>query len=323
MSKRVLVVGGAGYVGSAVVDILRERGEDVRVYDALLWEDEYHGTAEFIRGDIRDHAQLQSHLAWADAVIWLAALVADGACALYPGLAVELNDRSVAWLAANYRGRIIFPSTSLAYGASASPLTEDAPLRPQTLYQETKVAAERHLEGRALVLRLATLYGIAAPDARPRFDLVPNRFTGLAAEGKPMPVRGGTQSRGFCHVRDVAAVMANHVATTIVGACNIASENSTIRALAERIVTHIPTATIAFESAPADAMDIRLVCDRARELLKFQPRYTLDDGIREIRDLVASGHLEGVESPRYSNEAFLKAHPLTDAFPGTSARAFV
>lgn len=320
---KVLVVGGAGYVGSAVVDILRERGEDVRVYDCLLWGDECRTSVECIRGDIRDRECLQPHVQWADAVIWLAALVADGACAMYPELAVELNDRSVEWLANHYDGRIVFPSTSLAYGVSDRPLTEDAPLHPQTLYQETKVAAERHLAGRALVLRLATLYGIAASGARPRFDLVPNRFTGLAVEGKPMPVRGGTQSRGFCHVRDVARVMAEHAGTDIVGPCNIASENATIRALAERITRHVPTATIALEPAPTDAMDIRLACVRAREVLGFQPQYTLDDGIREVRDLVASGRLERVESPRYSNEAFLTAHPLSDAFLGLIARVAV
>lgn len=323
MPSHALIVGGAGYIGSAVTDLLARAGHDVRVYDCLLWEDEYRRPHEFIRGDIRDHERLTPHLAWADAVIWLAALVADQSCALYPDLARELNDRTVAWLAQHYDGRIIFPSTSLAYGMSDTPLTEDMPLQPQTLYQETKVAAEHHLAGHALILRLATLYGVAASNARPRFDLVPNRFTGLAVEGRPMPVRGGMQSRGFCHVRDVARVMVDHATTGVVGAYNLASENATIRALAERITTHVPAATIAFEPAPNTAMDIRLACDRARSTLGFRPQHTLDDGIREIRDLVASGGVDGVTSPRYSNEELLKAQPLTPAFVAAFVAASV
>ncbi len=320
----VLVVGGAGYVGSAVVDILRERGEDVRVYDALLWEDEYHAPVAFIRGDIRDRERLQPHLAWADAVIWLAALVADGACAMYPELARECNDRAVAWLVANYDGRIIFPSTSLAYGIGDVPFTEDAPLHPQTLYQETKVAAERHLAGRALVLRLATLFGLATPDARPRFDLVPSHFTMRACVGDALTVHDGQQYRGFCHVRDVARVMADHVATTITGPFNLVTENERIIDLTARIQRHVPTARVDVHPADRAATgDVRLDAMRARTVLGFQPLLTLDDGIREVAELVTSGRLRDVRSPRYSNEASLKARPLTDAFlqafPASSA----
>lgn len=312
---RVLVVGGAGYIGSAVTDLLAEAGHDVRVYDCLLWEDEYRRPYDFVRGDIRDHDRLRPHLAWADAVIWLAALVADQSCALYPALARECNDRAVAWLAANYRGRIIFPSTSLAYGIGGDVFTEEAPLRPQTLYQETKVAAERHLVGRALVLRLATLFGFSASDARPRFDLVPNLFTMRACVGDTITVNGGEQYRGFCHVRDVARVMVDHAVTSVTGPLNLCTENERISDLAARVQQHVPTAHVDVRPADRSATgDVRLDSTKARHELAFQPRYTLDDGIREIRDLVTSGRLKDARSPRYSNEAFLKAHPFSPSF---------
>lgn len=315
MGKCVLVVGGAGYIGSAVTDLLAEAGHDMRVYDCLLWDEEYRRPFDFIRGDIRDHDRLRPHLAWADAVIWLAALVADQSCVLYPELAVELNDRAVAWLATNYRGRIIFPSTSLVYGVGGDAFMEEAPFRPQTLYQETKVAAERHLAGRALVLRLATLFGVSAFDARPRFDLVPNLFTMRACVGDVLTVNGGQQYRGFCHVRDVARVMADHVATTVTGPFNLCTENERISDLAARVQQHVPTARVDVRSADRSATgDVRLDSTRARRELAFQSRYTLDDGIREIRDLVMSGRLKDARSPRYSNEAFLKAHPLSSSF---------
>ncbi|MBI4449538.1 NAD(P)-dependent oxidoreductase [Candidatus Uhrbacteria bacterium] len=315
MSKRVLVVGGAGYIGSAVTDLLAEAGHEVRVYDCLLWEAEYRKPHAFVRGDIRDHDRLRTHLAWADAVIWFAALVADGACALYPELAVALNAQSLAWLTHHYDGRIIFPSTSLAYGVSDGMLTEDAPLHPQTLYQETKVAAERHLAGRALVVRLATLFGLPDATSRPRFDLVPNLFAMRACTDGVLTVHGGQQFRGFCHIRDVAKVMADHVATSVTGPFNLCTENERIIDLAARVQRHIPSTRV--DVRPADRLatgDVRLDSTRARRELGFQPRYTLDDGIREIAALVTSGRLKDVRSPRYSNEAFLKTHPLAPEF---------
>ncbi len=315
MSKRVLVVGGAGYIGSAVTGLLAEAGHEVRMYDCLLWEAEYQKPHSCVRGYIRDHDLLRTHLSWADAVIWLAALVADGACALYPELAVELNDRSVAWLAAHYDGRIIFPSTSLAYGIGDAPFIENAPLRPQTLYQETKVAAERHLAGRALVVRLATLFGLAAPDARPRFDLVPNLFAMRACIDGVLTVHGGQQFRGFCHVRDVARVMTDHVATSVTGPFNLCTENERISDLAARVQRHVPSARVDVRPADRSATgDVRLDSTRARRELGFQPQYTLDDGIQQIRDLVASGRLKDARSPRYSNEAYLKVSPLSAQF---------
>ena len=109
--KKVLVVGGAGYVGGAVTDQLR--GYDVRLYDNLLYEESFRKPMEFICGEIRDHDLLKHHLDWADAVIWLAAIVGDGACALNPELTVAINENSVRWLSENYDGRIIFPSQLL------------------------------------------------------------------------------------------------------------------------------------------------------------------------------------------------------------------
>ncbi|MEO7795771.1 MAG: NAD-dependent epimerase/dehydratase family protein, partial [Thermoanaerobaculia bacterium] len=85
---RVLVVGGAGYVGGAVTDLLTQTSHEVRVFDALLYEESYRKPVEFAYGDVRDRAALRPHLDWAEAVIWLAALVGDPACALNPDVSV-------------------------------------------------------------------------------------------------------------------------------------------------------------------------------------------------------------------------------------------
>ena len=104
----ILVVGGAGYIGGAVTDILLRSDHDVHVYDALLYEESYRKAVGFIYGDIRDKENLLSQLKWADGVIWLAALVGDGACALNPEVTMQINQLPVQWLSQNFQGRIIF-----------------------------------------------------------------------------------------------------------------------------------------------------------------------------------------------------------------------
>ena len=104
----VLVVGGAGYLGGAVTDLLQKTKYDFRVYDALLYEESYRKEVPFVYGDVRDTTLLKKHLKWADCAIWLAALVGDGACSLNPDVSYEINEKTVAWLAKNFEKRIIF-----------------------------------------------------------------------------------------------------------------------------------------------------------------------------------------------------------------------
>src|SRR3972149_9860482 len=114
---RVLVVGGAGYVGGVVTDLLLKSQHQSRVYDALFYEEAYRKSVDFVYGDVRNRECLKPHLDWADAVIWLAALVGDPACALNPDVSIEINQEAVRGLAQNFNGRIIFLSTCSVYGA--------------------------------------------------------------------------------------------------------------------------------------------------------------------------------------------------------------
>src|SRR3972149_6443647 len=101
----VLIVGGAGYVGGALTDRLLGSHHKVRVYDSLVYEESYQKPVEFVRGDVRDWERLGAHLKWADVVVWLAALVGDGACAFDPELTIEINETSVKRLARRFGGR--------------------------------------------------------------------------------------------------------------------------------------------------------------------------------------------------------------------------
>src|SRR5256885_10198804 len=107
----VLVVGGAGYIGGVTTDLLVQQGHTTRVYDCLLYEESFRKPVDFVYGDIRDQGKLREHLKWADAVVWLAALVGDGACALNPDLSVAVNQETLKWLAQNFHGRIVFIAT--------------------------------------------------------------------------------------------------------------------------------------------------------------------------------------------------------------------
>ena len=142
--KRVLIVGGCGYVGGHLTDCLRQE-YDVTVYDNLLYENHYLKKISFIFGDVRDRDKLSRLLPKFDIVIWLAAVVGDGACARDPYLAQAINEDSVKWLVDNYSGKIVFMSTCSVYGINNELIDESAEVNPLSVYARTKLAAEQYI----------------------------------------------------------------------------------------------------------------------------------------------------------------------------------
>jgi nucleoside-diphosphate-sugar epimerase len=303
----VLVTGGAGYVGGAVTDLLIESNHNVRVYDALLYEESYRKPVEFVYGDVRDKDKLLPQLGWADAVIWLAALVGDGACALNPDISVSINQESVEWLAGHYDGRIIFMSTCSVYGAQNAVLDESSPVNPLSVYGVTKLAAEQYLQGKnAIIFRLGTLFGVGDEFARIRLDLVVNTLTVRAYQQGKITVFGGDQFRPLLHVRDAARAAVENIATAHNGIFNIARQNVRIIDLAYQVRNHFPDLII--EQTPMmfqDTRNYRVSSEKAQRILGFKSAYSIDDGIEEIKDLLDSHRLKDVDSPRYTNQTFL------------------
>lgn len=309
MPNRILVTGGAGYVGALVVDELLRRGRRVRVLDALV-----HGTVpsllpawgnpsfEFIRGDVRDPDARGAALHDVDAVVHLAAIVGDPACARQPDLAREINLDATKLLVddAARAGveRFIFASTCSNYGKRDNGLlaTEEDDLKPVSLYAETKVAAELDILGRngagpriATCLRFATVYGTSP---RMRFDLTVNEFTREVALGRELVVFGEQFWRPYVHVRDVAdavAITLDAPAEAVAGQVfNVGGTQENYRKLdiVNLLKDRFERPVVRFVHKDEDPRDYRVSFEKVKSAIGFEVRRTVSDGIDEVASLV-------------------------------------
>jgi nucleoside-diphosphate-sugar epimerase len=321
--RQVLVTGGAGYVGSIVVDELLEQGYRVRVLDALL-----HGSVpsllqswgnprfEFAKGDVRDAKTRKQALEGISAVVHLAAIVGDPACARQPELASEVNLGATKALLRDAERfgveRFVFASTCSNYGRlnSEAFATEDFPLRPISLYAETKVAGESQVLSRAnedfctVCLRFATVFGISP---RMRFDLTVNEFTRDVSLGAELIVFGEQFWRPYVHVRDAAQAVVLALETpadTVRGAVfNVGDNEANHRKLdiVELLRERFPDARVSFVHKEEDPRDYRVAFDKVRAEIGFRAERTVADGIDELISLLASGLLEDPYAPIYRN----------------------
>lgn len=305
---KILVVGGAGYLGGAVTDLLMNSGYEFCVYDVLLYEETYRKQIPFVYGDIRDKDKLDEYLDWADTVIWLAALVGDPACALDEGLTVAINKDSVQYLKENFKGRIIFMSTCSVYGAQDELLCEDSPLQPLSLYARTKLQAEEILSNaNALIFRLGTLYGVSDEFSRIRFDLVVNTLVMRAAVHNKINVFGGEQYRPLLHVRDAAKAIFNALGGTNTGMHNLHSENTTIIEIAGLVEKEFPGLQIdIIDTMIQDSRNYRVSSQKAKEQLGFNPTLTISTGVRELKQILEQGRIKNSFLTRFSNYLYLR-----------------
>jgi nucleoside-diphosphate-sugar epimerase len=305
----VLVVGGAGYVGGGIVDKLKEN-HSVTVYDSLIYEESYRKDVKFVYGDIRDHEKLLELLNSNDAVIWLAALVGDGACAINPELTFQINSESVKFLAENFKKRIVFLSTCSVYGAQEGMLNESSSINPLSEYASSKVQAEEYLQNsNAIIFRLGTLFGISDEFSRIRLDLVVNILvTKALSEGK-LTVFGGDQWRPLLHVNDVANAINHTLENEVTGVFNLHYKNFKIIDIANKIIEKVPTATI--ETTPMKFQDARNYQVSSEKLFNetgFRAQVDLSTGIDEVYQLISSKRIKDVNHIRYSNQNFLEKY---------------
>ena len=230
---KILVVGGAGYVGGVIVDLLLlKKKYDVTVYDNLLYEESYRKNCKFINGDIRDKKFYKSNLKKYDVIVWLAALVGDGACSINPQLTDEINFQTLKKLCKVFNKRIIFISTCSVYGAQNGILSENSSVNPLSHYASSKLKCEDILKNKnSIIFRLGTLFGISDNYSRIRMDLVVNTLSAKAFFEKKMSVFGGEQYRPILDVKDVAIAIADNIESKYVGIYNLANENTKLKPL--------------------------------------------------------------------------------------------
>ena len=307
----ILVVGGAGYVGGGIVDKLKEQ-HNVTVYDSLIYEESYRKDVTFVNGDIRDTDKLLPLLDHADSVIWLAALVGDGACAINPKLTFEINSESVKFLVENFKKRIVFLSTCSVYGAQDGLLDENSSVNPLSEYASSKVQAEEYLKGtNSIIFRLGTLFGISDEFSRIRLDLVVNILvTKALTEGK-LTVFGGDQWRPLLHVVDVANAINHTLDSEVTGIFNLHYKNYKIIDIANTIVNKIPQASI--ETTPMKFQDARNYQVSSEKLFNetgFRSEVELLTGVDEVYSLISSNRIKNVNHVRYSNQNFLEKYGI-------------
>jgi len=308
----ILVVGGAGYVGGGIVDNLKEN-YNVTVYDSLIYEESYRKDINFVNGDIRDTDKLLPLLENSDVVIWLAALVGDGACAINPELTFKINSESVKFLVENFKKRIVFLSTCSVYGAQDGLLDENSPVNPLSEYASSKVQAEEYLkDANSIIFRLGTLFGISDEFSRIRLDLVVNILvTKALTEGK-LTVFGGDQWRPLLHVRDVANAISHTLESDVTGIFNLHYKNYKIIDIANTIVNKIPKASI--ETTPMkfqDARNYQVSSERLFNKTGFKAEVELLKGVEEVFNLISSKRIKNVNHIRYSNQNFLEKYGIS------------
>jgi nucleoside-diphosphate-sugar epimerase len=311
MSGVTVVTGGAGYVGAATTEELLAAGRRVRILDVLLHGQEEIAAslqekgAELVRADIRDAEARRAALEGAEAVVHLAAIVGDPACALDPALSNEVNVDASAALVQDAKDagvqRMVFASTCSNYGRMEDPtvpITEEGELRPVSLYAEQKVGIENamlrdDLNGlKPTCLRFATVYGVAP---RMRFDLTVNEFTRDLWADKELEVFGEQFWRPYVHVRDAARSVRtaleapeDKVAHEVF---NVGRSGENYRKLdiVEVIQSQMDTGKVTYVRRDEDPRDYKVSFDKVKAVLGFETLMTVPDGIAEVAGALSAG----------------------------------
>jgi nucleoside-diphosphate-sugar epimerase len=321
---KVLVSGGAGYIGSVLVRLLIEKGYRVRVIDNLSFGGEpildllNHERFEFVKGDVRNAEDVRKAMQGIDHVAHLASIVGDPACAQQPELARSTNQQGseLMYTIANENGvkRFVFASTCSNYGKMEDPnsyVTEESTLAPVSLYAETKVAVEKFLASQArtntckpTALRFSTVYGLSQ---RPRFDLTVNEFTKELAMGRELVVFGEQFWRPYCHVvdlcRSVIAVIEAEETLVAFDVFNVGNtkENYQKQMIVEEICKQLPDSKVKYVSKNEDPRDYRVSFDKISNKLGFKITKTVPDGIRQTIQVIHDGFIRNPDDPKYRN----------------------
>jgi nucleoside-diphosphate-sugar epimerase len=322
--NRVLVIGGAGYIGSALIPKLLEKGYKVRLVDLLLFGTDpienalTHPNLEIMKADFRQIDIIVEAMRGVDAVIHLGAIVGDPACALDEELTIEINLMATRMIAEVAKGhgveRFIFASTCSVYGASNKVLDESSELNPVSLYARSKIASERVLMQMAdmrfspVILRFSTIYGLSG---RTRFDLVVNLLTAKAITEGEITVFGGNQWRPFIHVDDAAlavySILRAPLSVVNGQTFNVGSDeqNYRISEVGELIRDIVHGSRLANMGSDTDARNYKVSFQKIRKEIGFLPNWSVEKGIKQVYEAFELKKIKNYKDSRFSNVKFL------------------
>ncbi len=296
MSK-ILVTGGAGYIGSVLVPMLLQEGHEVTVVDnfyfnqSSLLECCMNEKFHVVRGDVRNRGLMAELIEGKDYIIPLAAIVGFPLCKADEVAARTTNLEAVKMIIELRKPgqRLIYPCTNSGYGVGEGDkyCTEDTPMRPISLYGVTKTEAERAVleAGNSLTFRFATVFGASA---RMRIDLLVNDFVYRAIFDRTAVIFEGNFKRNYVHIRDAAGAFihaVNHF-EEMKGKpynCGLSSANLSKIELCAKIKEHIPD-FVYLEAPVGEDPDKRdyIVSNERLEATGWKAQYSLDDGIEEL-----------------------------------------
>lgn len=320
MSK-VLVTGGAGYIGSVIASLLLEKGFQVRVVD-ILWFDEKVPLAhrenhnyEFFRADLSENKVLEKYIQGVDFVVHAAAVVGEPATKKYPQLTQKINyDTSINLINKSISCGIkgfLFLSTCSNYGVCKGIADEESDLKALSLYAETKINVERYLMEKVknlgwVICRLSTVYGLSP---RMRFDLTVNDFTLNAYLNKQLSIFLPYTFRPYIHVADVARIIValiqkfpqvkNNVFNT-----GFQGENYQKIQIAQMVKKFIPDLKIEVTQEGSDLRDYRVGFSKLESCLGMKNKFNLEEGIREVL-----GFLNSASTRDFSGRIYYNTQP--------------
>jgi nucleoside-diphosphate-sugar epimerase len=305
MHRKILIIGGAGYIGPVLTDRFLGAGYKVNCLDLLLYQNDICVTQHvgnpnyrFIYGDMCDSSAMNRALKGVTDVVLLAGLVGDPITKKYPAASHAINDVGILscinYLNGKGLDRVVFVSTCSNYGLIESNelADENFPLSPLSLYSKSKVAAEQYLFSKKdevdytpTILRFATAFGIAP---RMRFDLTVNEFTRELALGRELLVFDEHTWRPYCHVKDFGRLIQlvieaprDKVAFEVFNAGGEVN-NFTKQGIIDTILTMLPEAKVRYKEHGVDPRNYRVDFQKVKKILGFEPQYTVEHGIKEL-----------------------------------------
>ncbi len=295
---KILITGGAGYLGSVITGRMLEEGHEVVVLDKLLFNQtsllQYTSNPKFtfIYGDVRNYELLRELCTKAEVIIPLAAIVGFPACAADPKLAKEINFDQILNIIKITKGKskkILYPNTNSGYGLGEgeTECNEESPLKPISVYGTTKVEAERYLKTNtdAIIFRLATVFGVSP---RMRTDLLVNDFVYKAITDKYIVVFEKEFKRNFIHIQDVAdafVFMLNNYDTYKGQVFNVGLSDANLnkQELLETIQGHVTDFAVSYNDFYEDPDKRDYIVSNAKiEATGWYPKWSLDGGIAEL-----------------------------------------